>query len=93
MTESLKKNLKNNFRIAFIRCDCDSEILVVRYDAELDMADLCIYEGKNSFKHKHSWYQRFRYMWYYLVNGYPYADQIMLNRDQIKELAGFLSTI
>lgn len=91
--ESKNLNLKNSFRTAFIRCDCESEILVVRYDGELDMLDLCLYESQDSFKYKMSWYQKLRYIYQVLKNGIPYTDQIVLNRVQIEELSGFLNSL
>lgn len=83
----------NDFRIRFIRCDCDSEILVLRYDDEFDMLDLCIYETRTSVKHNMSWYQKFRYVYQLLRYGQPYTDQLILKREQIEELKGFLNSI
>lgn len=88
-----KKLNKNDFRIGFIRCDCDSEILVVRYDGEFDMLDLCIYETRTSVKRNMSWYQKLRYIYQLLRYGQPYTDQLILKREQIEELKGFLDTI
>lgn len=96
MKESLgkKSNKKtNNFRAAFIRCDCESEILVVRYDGEFDALDLCIYETQTSIKHNMSWYQKLRYIYQLLRNGQPYTDQLILKREQIEELKAFLQTV
>lgn len=96
MKESLAKNQNqkvNDFRTAFIRCDCESEILVVRYDGEFDMLDLCIYETKSSFNHKMTLWQKLRYVYQLFTQGYPYTDQIILHREQIEELKGFLNSV
>lgn len=96
MKESSVKNQNqkvNDFRIVFIRCDCDSEVLAVRYDSEFDMLDLCIYETKSSFSHKMTLWQKLRYFYQVFRYGYPYTDQMILQRDQIDELKGFLSSI
>lgn len=98
MSESLVKNTNlnpkiNDFRTAFIRCGCDSEILVVRYDNELDMIDLCIYETRTSLKYNTSWWQRIRYIYQMLRYGQPYTDQMILHRNQIEELKAFLNSI
>ena len=95
MKESSEKNqkIKSDFRVAFIRCDCESEVLVVRYDAELDTVDLCVYENQSSFKHKMTWFQKLRYIYQVLKNGQPYTDQIILKREQIEELGGFLTSL
>ena len=90
-----KQTRKSNsiFRSVFIKCDCDSEMLVVRYDGELDMIDLCMYENQRAFKNKMTWLQRFRYIYQVLRYGHPYTDQIILKRQQIEELSGFLNTL
>lgn len=96
MKESSGKNQNqkvNDFRIGFIRCDCESEILVVRYDGEFDMLDLCIYETKSSFYHKMTLWQKLRYVYQLFKTGQPYTDQMILHRDQIEELKGFLNSI
>lgn len=95
MKESSEKNqkLKSDFRTAFIRCDCDSEILVVRYDSDFDILDLCIYETRTSVKHNMNWYQKLRYIYQLLRYGQPYTDQILLQRKQIEELTGFLNSL
>ena len=83
----------NDFRIGFIRCDCESEILVVRYDGEFDMLDLCIYENQTSFKQKMTLWQKLRYIYQLFKHGQPYTDQILLKREQIEELKGFLNNL
>jgi hypothetical protein len=96
MSEFFDKNeqqKRNNFRTAFIRCDCDSEVLVVRYDGEFESIDLCIYQSHTSFYHKMSWYQKLRYIYQVLRHGEPYTDQIMLQKNQVEELKGFLNSL
>lgn len=99
MSVSLEKNKvsnsKNNcpFRIGFIRCDCENEMLVVRYDGEFDILDLCIYETQSSFSHKMTLWQKLRYIYQLLRYGQPYTDQMILQREQIEELKGFLCSL
>lgn len=96
MKESLEKNQNqkiNDFRTAFIRCDCDSEILVVRYDSEFDMLDLCIYETRSSVKHNMTWIEKIKYIYQLLRYGQPYTDQMLLKREQIEELKSFLDSL
>lgn len=88
-----EKTKKYDFRTAFIRCDCDSEVLVVRYDEEFESIDLCIYQSHNSFCHKMSWYQKLRYIYQVLRYGQPYTDRIILQRQQMDELKGFLNSL
>jgi hypothetical protein len=82
-------NLKEN-RTIFIPCDCKSEILVIEFDHEIEVADLGIYETSISYKHKLSLWQRLRYCYQVLVNKKPYADQITLNKKQLKDIVVFL---
>jgi hypothetical protein len=82
-------NLKEN-RTIFIPCDCKSEILVIEFDHEIEVADLGIYETSIGYKHKLSLWQRLRYCYQVLVNKKPYADQITLNKKQLKDIVVFL---
>jgi hypothetical protein len=96
MTESLvnQKDAKNhNQRTIFIRCGCQSEMLVLDYDGEVDMIDLSMYEIDVSYKYRMSLWQKIRYIYQVIRYGQPYTDQIVLNRDQINELKSFLETI
>lgn len=72
----------------FIPCDCRSEILLIEYDYEIKMADFAIYES--NLANKMSLWQRLRYCWQVLVKKKPYADAIMLNNKQLKDLKIFL---
>lgn len=94
-SEKTKKNPPKNkkFFTAFIRCNCDSEVLAVRYDGEYDLLDLCILETKGSFQYKMTWWNRLRYIYQVLKTGQPFSDQIVLEHEQIQELAGFLNKI
>lgn len=97
MKESSGKNKKQKkfreFRTAFIHCDCKEEMLIAYYDGEYDLLELSVYETSASFKSKKSWFQRLRYAYQILRYGEPYTDQIVLKRDQIEELQGFLKHI
>jgi hypothetical protein len=85
-------NLKEN-KTLFIPCACKSEILVIEYDHDIDMADLAIFENYTSYSNKMSLWQRIRYCYQVLFHKKPYADQMMLNKNQLKELKQFLSTL
>ena len=83
-------NLKEN-KTLFIPCSCKSEILAVEYDHSIEMADFAIYENQASYSHKLSLWQRIRYCYQILVYKKPYADQIMLDKKQLKDLQKFLN--
>jgi len=82
-------NLNEN-KSLFIPCSCKSEILVIEYDHEIQLADLAIFENYTNYGHKMSLWQRIRYCYQVLVNKKPYADQMVLDKDQLKELKVFL---
>jgi hypothetical protein len=83
-------NLKTN-KTLFIPCGCRSEILMIEYDHEMQMADFAIYEHQVAYKSKMSLWQRLRYCWQVLLYKKPYADQIMLDHKQLSDLKTFLS--
>lgn len=83
-------NLKEN-KTLFIPCSCKSEILVIEYDHSIQMADFAIYESRASFNNKMSLWQRLRYCYQVLINKKPYADQMMLDNNQLKDLKKFLN--
>lgn len=85
-------NLKEN-KTLFIPCGCRSEILVIEYDHEWNMADLAIYQTDRAFRAKMSLWQRLRYCWQVLWHKKPYADEIMLDTKQLLELKSFLSSL
>lgn len=94
MREFLEKNnhnLKNDFRIAFIRCSCESEILVAKY--QYNILEISLFDTQSSIKSKRSWYQRLRYILHIIIKGEPYTDQIMLEKNQINELQNFLNNL
>lgn len=77
----------------FFQCSCSQELLLIEYDHNLNMAELVIYERQSSYNYKMSLWQRIRYCWYCLINGYAYHDQIVLNHNQLKELKTFLGSL
>lgn len=85
-------NLNQN-KIFYMLCDCDSEVLVIKYDNELGIADLAIYESSYSFKSKMSLWQRLRYCWRVFVYKSPYSDQIVLNKTHLIRLKNFISNL
>ena len=88
---SMVKFEKN--KTSFMLCDCKSEVLVLEYDDEYDLMELSIYETLSSYSHKMSFWQKLRYIYQVLVKSRPYSDQIVLNKDQIKHITNFLTSI
>lgn len=80
-------------RITFVLCDCRSEVLVIDYDSDCQIADFSMYENFASYSNKMSLWQKIRYMYKVIFTGSPYADQIILNKKQLKEIKDFLNQI
>lgn len=89
---SILHNLKTN-KTLFIQCSCQSEVLVIEYDYEINMADFAIFGNRSSYEYKLSFWQRMRYCYQVLVNKKPYADQIMLDHKQLKDLKNFINSL
>ncbi len=78
-------------KTTFILCDCKNEILVLDYDKEYDLMELSIYENLSSYSYKMSFWQKLRYIYQVLTKNRPYSDQIILNREQLKDLSSFIN--
>ena len=85
-------NLKEN-KTLFIPCSCKSEILVIEYDHEWNIADLAIFENNTNYSNKMSLWQRLRYCFQVLAYKKPYADQMVLDKKQLKDLKEFLNEL
>jgi hypothetical protein len=85
-------NLREN-KSLFIPCSCKSEILVIEYDHEIQLADLAIFENYTNYSHKMSLWQRLRYCYKVFFEKKPYADQMVLDDKQIKDLRKFLNEL
>jgi hypothetical protein len=85
-------NLKEN-KTLFIPCSCKSEILVIEYDHEIQLADLAIFEHYTNYSHKMPLWQRLRYCFKVLFEKKPYADQMVLDNKQLKDLQKFLNEL
>lgn len=77
----------------FLLCNCKSEVLVIDYDSECSLAELCLYENYNSYIHKLSFLQKVRYIWRVLFYGQPFNDQIILSKNQLKDIQKFIEQI
>ena len=78
-------------KTTFILCDCRSEVLVLDHDFEYELTELSIYENMSSYGHKMSFWQKLRYIYQVLVYNKPYSDQIILNKEQLKDLGSFIN--
>lgn len=77
----------------FFMCECKSEVFVIEYDHEIEMADIAIFQTEASYRFRMPLWLRLRYACRVLFSGKPYADQIMLNKNRLNELKLFLDSI
>jgi hypothetical protein len=80
-------------KTTFILCDCRSEVLVLDHDFEYELTELSIYENMSSYGHKMSFWQKLRYIYQVLVHNRPYSDQIILNKEQLKDIKSFIEGV
>ena len=66
---------------------------MIEYDHEIQLADLAIFENYTNYSHKMSLWQRLRYCFRVLVHKKPYADQLVLDNNQLKDLQKFLGSL
>lgn len=81
----------NKVSTMFSLCGCQNEVIVIQYDHEYEIADLCIYA--TYYHHKPSIWQKIRYIYQIIFVGYPYKDQTVLDKKQLKDMKKFLDTI
>lgn len=97
MKESLEKTKDTQIvrfeknKTIFLMCNCKSEILFIEHDFEHGLTELSLYENMSSYGHKMSFWQKIRYIYRVLVHNRPYSDQILLNKDQLKDLGSFIN--
>lgn len=73
-----------------IFCECSSEALVLKeIDGELEIA---IFQYANS-NGKLGFRDRIRYCWKLITSGYPYGDNVVLGREGIESLQGYLDLL
>lgn len=77
-----------NTKTLFTLCDCESEILVIKYDHDIKLADLAVYKYAG-LSNKLSFFDRFWYALKIIWSGKPYADQMVLSQKQLKEIKNF----
>lgn len=75
----------------YFKCSCSSEILRVAYDDELEQTEFSIWEMQNT--HKATFWQRLRWCWKILIEGSPYGDQVIFEKEGVSNLVNYLIKI
>lgn len=75
----------------FISCNCGSEAILLEHDPYPDESQ-DIY--MSFFRYGHNsyfpWSWRLKYIWQIIIKGHPYADCIILNKQEQNKLIEFL---
>ena len=81
---------KQEIKDLYVQCDCGSEHVFVTpqdFDQLEDGVYMAILTNEYS---KISFWNRFRHIWYTLIHGVPYVDQVCLDFNKVKELNNYL---
>ena len=70
----------------YIPCDCGTEVLRIELDDETKEYFIGIYQFKKGYTIR----DKLRYIWRIIKTGEPYGDQIVINKDKMEELIGFI---
>lgn len=71
-------------------CDCGSEwIILDKQDPDFPEEGLYMSILTHAYD-KPSFWHRFRHIWYILIHGKPYTDQVCLDLEKCRELYTFL---
>lgn len=74
----------------FVQCDCGSEYIVVE-PQDIDCLECGLFMSVlNRQFDKQTFWHRFRHIWYTLIHGTPYTDQVCLDLNKVKELEKYL---
>lgn len=75
----------------FIQCECGSEYVVLEPQDVEELQDGLYMSIWTRAYDKPSFWHRFRHIWYTLIHGKPYTDQVCLDLDKVKELNKYLT--
>lgn len=70
-------------------CHCGSEVLRIEYEPDWEAFDVAIYR----IPHKTGWKQKFRYIWWILKTGEPYGDQLLISKEDMKNVQILLNGV
>jgi hypothetical protein len=79
-----------NHERTFYNCACGGEVLVVDYYKEDEEFNLAVFKYKSAASIKMNFWQRIRWSFYILKNGYIWSDEIQLYKDEAKKLGIYL---
>lgn len=82
---------KQEVKDFYVQCDCGSEHVFITLQDPNEIEDgVYIAILTNQFN-PYSFWNRFRHIWYTLIHGVPYTDQVCLDFDKVKRLNRYLT--
>lgn len=76
-------------KVAYARCSCSNEVLLVEYNEEWKEFNISIYE----LSHETTWKQKFRYIWRIIKTGAPYGDQVVPDKEEMRDIQQLLNEV
>jgi hypothetical protein len=81
----------NNKKL-FLLCDCYNHGLLLEKEEDEDIVYLSVFE-RGVYKNKLNWYERLRWIYQIFVNGTPWTDQFILNKEKQKQIIEYLEDV
>ena len=81
---------KQEVKDLYVQCDCGSEHMFIT-PQDFNNLDEGLYIAilSNAYNNISFWH-RFKHIWYTLIHGVPYIDQLCLDFNKVKELNNYL---
>lgn len=73
----------------YAECECGGEIVAVQYDKDMDSFYVSIY----SLDWRKGWKEKLKLIWFILKNGHPYTDQVIVKREDMAEVTGYIAEV
>ena len=76
-----------------LKCQCQSKAIEIQYDKEDTDGDYYVSLWKlGGYRSPMSFKERLRWAWHILKTGTPWADEVILNSEQMDELQSFITS-
>lgn len=85
-------NWKDKYKKDFLVCECGQEALIIEWFTDEEQIYLSFFERGLYSQNKLSFLQRIRYCWKTLITGKPFADCMILDKQNTSKLIEVLTT-
>lgn len=80
--------MKNKKDILHLMCACYSHELHIQKDHELNMWYISFWQ--QGYVSKTPWKYRLKSIWHIIKHGTPYGDEVILNKEDMKQLRSYI---